>query len=332
MAHNLDINEGVASFASAREAAWHQLGTVTDEAMTAQEALAAAHLAGWNIRKVPLFAVDPETGNSMEVPGRSAVIRDNPVIADQTDVLGDVGSAYKVVQNEELTELLDTLVDESGAHFETAGAIEGGRRVFVTMKLPGHIKIGGVDPVDNYLAAITSHDGSLATTGMVTPVRIVCQNTLNVAFQDHSHMFRVRHTRGASKLLIAEARKALDFSFEYLEGFQEQAEILINTTLTQSRFEEIIAAEFGAEEGAAAATKTRTDRKLEEMVELFAEAGTQQGIRDTAWAGFNALTEWNDHFSPARGDDRETTRAIKAILDPSFKNRALSLMLKEAGV
>jgi len=325
--HDIDTTNGQSSFVSAREDAWHSLGVTLPDAFTAEQAMEHGLLGGWNVRKFPAFATDPETGLSIPMPGRNAVVRNNPVVPGQIDFLGDVGDGYHIIQNEEHAGLLNALVDESGAHFETAGALDGGRRVFVTMKLPGHLKVGGVDPVDQYIAAINSHDGSLSFTMMVTPVRIVCQNTLNLAFGRASNVFRVRHTSGAQKQMIAQAREALEFTFNYLDGFQAEAEALINTTLTQSTFEQMIEREFGAKEDASPATITRSERKVEKMAELFADANTQEGIRNTAWAGLNALTEWYDHFSPTRGEDRDTSRSVKALMDPSFKNQARQLML-----
>lgn len=330
MAHNLDINGGVASFVSARQDAWHQLGTVLPDTFTAEDALKHGMLAGWMLRKVAINAQVTEK-KQLIIPRQYAVVRNNPVIAGQFDVMGVVGENYTIMQNESLCHLLNLLVDESGAHFETAGALDGGRKVFITMKLPGNIRIGGADRVDMYICVMTSHDGSTSTIFMVTPVRVVCENTLNIALGASSNMFRVRHTVGADKIMIQQARDALDFTFDYLEDFQEKAEQLINTTLTQNMFEEIIAREFGAPEDAPASTITRTDNKLDQMAMLFADASTQAGIRDTAWAGFNALTEWYDHFSPVRGAGVNTgtedqLRSRKALLDPDFKNQALRIM------
>lgn len=325
MSHNLDTTNGKTSFVSAHTMGWHRLGRLLDHSFTAEEAMEEGLLGGWNVRKLPLLAA--AEGLQIPVPGKSAVVRDNPVVPEQVDVLGTVGDTYHIVQNEEHAALLDALVDESGAHFDTAGALDGGRKVFITMKLPGHINVGGADPIDNYIAAINSHDGSMAFTLMVTPVRIVCQNTLNVAFQRGSNTFRVRHTSGVGKAIRSQAREALDLTFNYLDGFQEQANQLIDTTLTQTAFEELITREFGAGEDASPATVTRTENKLDKMAELFADANTQEGIRDTAWAGFNALVEYADHYAPTRGNDRESARAEKALLYPHFKRQALDLML-----
>ena len=172
MAHELDITDGKASFANSRNDAWHRLGQSVGHTMTAREALDAAHLAGWNVRKMPLQVpqapvIDDNgvtTPAPLAVPDFYATVRTNP-INGRLDVLGVVGTKYEPVQNEASCNLLDALVDESGgAHFETAGALRGGRETFVTMKLPNSMvfdgKDGSKDATTYFLAALNSHDGS----------------------------------------------------------------------------------------------------------------------------------------------------------------------------
>lgn len=325
MVANLDTTNGVTAFIDSQSDAWHQLGQSVGRSFTAEEAMTEGLLGGWNTRKAPLWA-DTEAG-SLHVPGKYAVLRTNPVAPTQTDVLGVVGNAYKVIQNEEHAALLNALVDESGAHFETAGSLDGGRKVFITMKLPEHMLIGGKDQVDTYIAAVNSHDGSTPFTIMTTPVRIVCQNTLNMATGAASNMFRVRHSSGAEKIIRAEARQALELTFKFLGSFQEEAEKMIQTTLTDAAFAEIVLKEFGPSEDAAKGTVTRSMAKVEEMVALFTSAATQAEVRNTVWAGYNAMTEWADHMAPTRGDEREDARAMNAILRPELKIRARELMM-----
>lgn len=302
------------------------LGTRLEDTFTAEDAMRDGKLGGWNLRHAPVFTTDPTTGLTVPMPDRRAVLRDNPERQGKVDYLGDVGGSHHIIQNEAHAGLLNALVDESGANIEMAGSLEGGRKVFISMKLPGHINVGGVDPVGNSLLAINSHDGTMAFTLAVLPVRYACSNVINTMFGQRNNLIRVRHTSGAQTNLVAKAREALDITFKYLDNFQEEANRLIDTVMTQAQFESIIEREFGPEEDASPAAITRADKKVEQMTELFAEAQTQDGIRNTAWAGFNALVEWNDHFAPTRGEDRDTARAAKAILDPSFKNRALQLM------
>lgn len=327
MAHSIDITDGKASFVSAHTAAWHQLGTVLPDTFTAEEAMLHGHLGGWNVRKVPMLA--DLGGRTLEVPGMNVIVRDNPVRAGRVDVLSrekGVTDGYQIVQNEEHAEFINAVAHESGASFDTAGALDDGRRVFITMKLPNSTLVGGVDLVDHHLAAINSHDGTMSFTLMVTPIRVVCQNTLNLALANHVNVFRVRHTTNAEKKIRTEARRALDMSFAYIADFEDEARKLIETSLTQTQFEEIVARAFGPAEDAPPRTAARATKRLEEMFALFG-ARTQDGIHGTAWAGLNALTEWADHFSGVRGGDHDTSRAVKAIKDPAFKNQAMALML-----
>lgn len=326
--HNLDITNGIASFVTSnREDAWHRLGQTVDKPdLTALEVLTEAHLANWNVRKLPMTATDPDTGLVIPATGRAAVVRTNP-ITGQPQFISDMSARYGIIQNEDHVATLDALIDESGAFFQTAGALyDDGRQVFVTMRLPGDVKVGGVDRVDHYIAAVNSHDGSMPFSIMVTPVRIVCANTLNFALGNHLRMFKVRHTSNALKGAVGAAREALDLTFDYVQAFQDEAEALINETMTQKQFEELIVANYGAPEDAPKAVQTRADERIGEMTHLFADAQTQEGIRDTKWAAVNALAEWWDHFAPVKGDDPDAQRARKALLDTSFKDRAMALV------
>jgi len=157
--------------------------------MTARDALDAAHLSNWNVRKMALQVTQKPTltkdgvttPSPLAVPDYYATVRTNPVHGG-LDVLGVVGSKYEPVQNEASCELLDAITDESGAHFETAGALRGGRETFITMKLPNTMVFdGSQDRTEFYLAALNSHDGSSAWRGLITPVRIVCANTQSAA-------------------------------------------------------------------------------------------------------------------------------------------------------
>lgn len=304
--------------------AWHTLGETLPDAFDAQSALEHGRLANWNIRKAPLIARDD--WGTLPVPEKFAVLRDHPVTGDP-ESLGIVGDRYFILQNEELIGLLDGLIDESGAVFETAGAIDGGRRVFLTMKLPGHFRIGGVDRVDNCIAVMTSHDGTTATSIMVTPVRVACQSVLNVAFGGRSNVFKIRHVRGATARLKSQARQSLDFTFDFLDGFQTEANRMANTELSVPSFRRRIEAAFGAKDTAPPHTRTRRANQLDEMERLFTTSPSTEAVRGTAWAGLAALTEWSDHHSPVRpqGGDATLVRAKNAIMDPAFKNSALEL-------
>lgn len=306
--------------------AFDRLGEKLPQGLTAAEALESANLANWNVRKAPAYGVDPITKKTIEMTGRNAVIRDDPETGEVI-FMGDVGASYQIIQNEQHVQFLDTLVDESGSNFDRAGQLYGGRHVFVTMKLPGHIMIGGVDPIENYLAAFNSHDGSTSFSLVTTPVRVHCANMLNTVFGDSVNRIRIRHTAGLQSNMVTRVREALDISFDYLDEFQKTAEQMINTTLTESQFAQIIEKEFGVDEvDASSHAITRSQNKIESIMEIYSSSLTQDRIRGTAWAGYNALTEYADHHAPVRGENRDVARAQNSIFETWSKERALELM------
>jgi phage/plasmid-like protein (TIGR03299 family) len=305
-----------------RQHAFAQLGTDVSNLKTGQEVLESAGLANWDVRKRPLFT--EENRKRLRIKGKMAVLRTNPETGDPEEI-GTVSPKYQEVQNEELITFLDNIVDESGAHYDNAGFTRGGRRVFVSMLLPDHMKIGGIDKVQNRLVVTSSHDGSGSFQALVSPTRFFCMNQLPVMVRNAGdNVFRARHTKNVTAM-VSQAREALDMTFAYLENFQTMADRLINTEMTAMEFDAIINAAFGAKEDAPAATVTRCDNKIAQMNDLFNTGEANDNIRGTAWAGFNALTEWYDHFSPVRGAS-DTRRAEKAAFDTAWKQNALELV------
>ena len=209
MAHNLNFNNrtGKYSFFSVKEKAWHNLGQVVEEYPTSEEAIKFAGL-DYEVEKSPIFTKGAgiiENGNGiemidseLEVPNYFANIR-----TDNNTVLGVVGRDYHIVQNREAFSFFDAIVGGGdGIPYETAGALGNGERIFITAKLPDYIRVGnGDDITEKYIFLTTSHDGGGSITAAFTPVRIVCQNTLNASLRNMSNVVRIRHTSGAKQRL-----------------------------------------------------------------------------------------------------------------------------------
>lgn len=205
MAHKLNYNKrtGRYSFFSVKEKAWHGLGQIVEDYPTSAEAIKHAGL-DYEVEKSPLFAkgsgiVEVADGiviqdNEIEVPNYFANIR-----TDNNIVLGVVGKDYHIVQNKDAFSFFDSIVGNgSGILYETAGALGEGERIFITAKLPNYIRIGNSDDViEKYIFLTTSHDGSGSITAAFTPIRIVCQNTLNASLRNMSNVVRIKHTSGA---------------------------------------------------------------------------------------------------------------------------------------
>lgn len=208
MAHNINFNEstGQHSFFSVKEKPWWNLGKVIQEHPNSVEAIKHAGL-GYEVVKSPLYTPIDNLGISenglvcteqnIEVPNFYATVRN-----DNNAVLGVVGKDYQIVQNTDAFTFFDSIVGGGdGILYETAGALGKGERIFITAKLPEYIKVGRDDLIEQYIFLTTSHDGTGSITAAFTPIRIVCQNTLNAALKNSSNVVRIRHTANAKQRL-----------------------------------------------------------------------------------------------------------------------------------
>lgn len=325
MAHMLEQYEDMASFASLRQPAWHGLGTILTDEVNTLEMLEAAHLDNWNVRCEEVI-----------LPGRShrqhfATVRTNP-FDGEADVLGVVGERYKVLQNEELFAFGDNILD--GARWETAGSIKNGTVVFGSLALERETiidKNGVGDRVNSYLLVHTSHDGSLAIQASITPVRVVCQNTLNMAVgargKSAKQSFRIRHTQTVSGKISA-AREALGLAHVYMDEFDKQAQELFAAEVNGKKFFDIITAAYPKPEVDSKGSVTKWENKIDVLNDIY-KGPTQVGIKGTAWGAYNAMTERLDWFRNPRGGNAENALAAASGFDPatnSEKNRLLSVV------
>ena len=207
MAHNLNFNEqtGKHSFFSVKERAWHNLGQIVQDYPTSAEALKFAGL-DFDVVKSP---------NIHRLPDGNEVVSNNSFFTFRSDngaIPGDkLGADYQVIQNRDAFNFFDEIVGGDGILYETAGALGQGERIFITAKLPDYIKVGNNDLIEKYLFLTTSHDGFGSITAAFTPIRIVCNNTLNAAMKNHSNSIKIRHTANAQDRLKL-AHKVLGIS------------------------------------------------------------------------------------------------------------------------
>lgn len=217
MGHNLNFNEetGRYSFYSLKEKAWHELGQVSDNALKSRQVLEQAQLA-YNVIKAPLTY---RLNSGTEIISASSFFTYRE---DTEQILGDgLSDEYHVVQNVDAFSFFDEIVQGEGIIYETAGALGNGERIFITAKLPNYIRVGKDDLIEQYLFLTTSHDGSESITMAFTPVRIVCNNTLNAAMRNCANVLKIRHSAGAEQQL-KEAHKFMGM-VNTLSPLMEQA-------------------------------------------------------------------------------------------------------------
>lgn len=332
MAHAVEIGQnGEQAFASFREPAWHGLGTVFTEEKSTREMLEAAYLNNWNVRLEPVAPLVPSY-NFVSEP--FMVVRDNP-FGNGQDVLATVGERYNVLQNEELFYFGDALLD--GGRWETAGSIKDGRVVFGSLALERETVLdpnGVADVVKSYLLVNTSHDGSTAVQASITPVRVVCQNTLNIALQGVKQSFKIRHTQTVGGK-VAAAREALALTNDYLDIFEQEAQAMIAKEITKATFDKIVEAAYPRPDKDAKGAVKKWETKTDLIQEIWT-SDTNNMIAKTAWGAYNAMTERLDWFRKGRGErGAENVLAAASGFDPvtnAEKNRLRNIVLEVAGV
>jgi phage/plasmid-like protein (TIGR03299 family) len=331
MAHELESQNGVASFASFREPAWHGLGTVFTEEKNTSEMLVAANLNGWNVRLEDLEIPSQLTSDK----NYQYVVRTNPTDKTQTDVLGIVGERYVPLQNEDLFAFGDNILD-GGGRWETAGSIRGGRVVFGSLALERETVLdpnGVADVVKTYLLINTSHDGSIAIQASITPVRVVCANTLNLALgsikkkDGVKQSFKIRHTQSAEGR-IQVARETLGLANAYMDKFDIMAKLMIETEITAQQFNEIILAAYPKPDKDVKGAIKKWENKVNLINDIYT-GEFNHTIAGNAWGALNALTERLDWHRNARGTNTENMLASASGFDPAInaeKNRLLKVV------
>lgn len=322
------LSDGSYAFASARVPAWHKKGTITEGAMTASEALQLTGLDGTvSVSEQPVSTT--VNGQQLTIDNKFITYRDHP--KHGLTALGVVGNRYTPIQDSDAFEFLNYLSDESGAVFETAGALGHGERVFMSMKFPESMKLAnGQDLVDNYIVAVNSHDGTTSFNVVVTPVRVVCQNTVRLALRSATNKISLRHTANATQK-VQQARETLGIVFKYQEEFQREVDRLLAVDMSEQDFSKFVETlvPLPSRKDATQREIATIERKRAEITELW-NAPTQANVKGTGWAAYNAVVEWSDWVKRIRGEgDKDALRAERLILGigEEIKDRAHELLL-----
>jgi phage/plasmid-like protein (TIGR03299 family) len=289
MAHEISINEktGQASVFTVREPAWHGLGITVPEAVTAEEAIKLAGL-DFEVKKRKLFTRFDK--KMVEVESAKVITRE-----DTGQTLGVVGNGYTPIQNKECFSFFDNLVSEKEAIYHTAGALGSGERVWILAKLPTNMVIGKDDLIENYVLIYNSHDGSSAITALMTPTRVVCNNTLGVALRNAQNKVSIRHTKNAEDRL-RQAHEILGLSSVYRTELKSAFDIMAKTNVSQAIVDSFLSNMFDERiEGELVERSVRTKEKIKDIFESSVGGLDMKVCRGTMYGLFNAVTFFNDN-------------------------------------
>lgn len=282
---------------SAKERPWHGIGTVVQDAPTSDEAIKIARL-DWKVNQFPIMA------NGKEVTGYFANVR-----SDTNETLGIVRSRYKIVQNNEAFSFVDSIIsnDEIQCHYETAGSLFNGRRIFLLVKLPNKELLG--DEVENYLFFTNSHDGTSALTAGITNVRVVCNNTLQMAIKDAKRMWYCRHTTNIEGKK-QQAKEALGLAIHYMDSMNDIAEEMFQKKINEEIFFRKL-----FENNCAKRTEKARETIIERVHTIYNEKDDLQNFRGTAWGMYNAVADFVSNTIPQRKTSTSDDKKLAGFFD-----------------
>ena len=284
-----------------RKAPWHGLGVRVEEAPESKEALIQAGL-DWKVEQTDVYAASGE-----RILGYKANIRD----IDRS-VLGIVGDRYKIVQNEEAFAFTDGLLGE-GVKYETAGSLAGGKIVWMLAKIPEKYIISG-DAIEPYLVFCNSHDGSGAIRVAMTPVRVVCQNTLNLALKGASRVWSARHTENVMSRMD-EARETLQLANAYMSQLGRSINELQAKKLTDKKVLAMIDSLYPVSEDLSEMQKKNNLKQQEILKACYFDAPDLQGVGKNGYRFINAVSDMAYHGKPLRQTKNYNENLFRKTID-----------------
>ena len=269
-----------------REAPWHGLGTKVEEALTSKEALIASGL-NWKVEQKEIFTEDGVT-----VQGYYANVRNTDY-----KVLGVVTNRYQIVQNSEAFAFTDSLI-ENGVKYETAGALKDGKKTWILARLPETYRMVD-DKVVPYIVFSNSHDGAGAIKVAMTPVRVVCQNTLNLALNTASRIWSTNHT-GDIDSKMDDAKMTLFMAKSYMSELTKEAKRLNARKVLDDEVEEYFKELLPIPTNASELMERNVINLRNDMRMRYFYAPDLQHVGNNGYRFINAVSDFATHAKPLR--------------------------------
>ena len=280
MAHNVETIFYV------REKPWHGLGTMVSEAPASIDALIYAGL-DWRVLQKDVYTAD-----GSPIPGYKVNLRNTDNAA-----LGIVSDKYKVVQNKEAFQFTDDLLGE-GVTYETAGSLQGGRKVWMLAKMPHRYIIAG-DEITPYMVVMNSHDGSSGIKVAMTPIRVVCSNTLNLALNSARRIWTTKHTENVMSR-VHEARETLLLAETYMGELGKGIDTLSKIKLSDKKVMDFMAEFFPVEQDMPEAQRKNNQKLLADMKRRYFDAPDLTHVGRNGYRFINAVSDFATHADPIR--------------------------------
>lgn len=292
------MSHGIENLFSVRVKPWHGLGTIVEEAKTSKEAIELAGL-NWNVVNKPIYT------DGMKIPNYVANIRDS-----DNSVLGIVTNRYQIVQNSEAFDFTDSLLNEQ-VKYETAGSLFNGKKIWLLAKMHSTKILD--DEVEPYICFTNTHDGSGAVRCIMTPVRVVCNNTLNLALSTAKRAWSTRHV-GDIMQKLEQAKKSLGLANKYIEELSKTADIMANTKISEEEVNAITSSLFPINEEDSDRKKNNMKQMRDGFISCYFAPDIAK-FMNTKWGVINAAADFADHMIPNRKTEKYQENNFDRILN-----------------
>lgn len=307
------MSANVETMFSVREKPWHGLGNVVEDAPSSEDALRLAGL-DWKVIQRDVYTED-----GFHIPGYKVNVRDSDL-----STLGIVTDRYQVVQNEEAFKFTDNLLSE-GVTYETAGAIQNGRKVWILARLPQKYIIAG-DEITPYFLLMNSHDASCGIKAAMTPIRVVCQNTLNLALSSAKRVWTTKHTENIFNRMN-EARETIIFAEQYMGELGKEIDSLRKIKLSNQKVLEYMNELFPVTQDMTDVQKKNNEKLLEDMKMRYFDAPDLKDVGNNAYKFVNAVSDFATHAQPIRKTKNYRENLfIKTVEGNSLIDRAYQMV------
>lgn len=338
MPANISVVNGKAEAMYANKPAWHGLGQVLYENSTvapnSEESILASGL-GWTVEKQAVYLQ-----NGLIVPDKWATVR-----TDTGMPLGIVGNRYTVQQNVECFNFLDSLIQDGIMRYESAMALDGGRKIALLARMPEYDEIADGDDSLRYILFSTTHDGTGSINVMPTAVRVVCANTLAIAMsrgRSSGNIRSIRHTASKNARLKMAAEWISQFSTEFTL-YADKAKKLAETRYTKEQCEAYIQNLFPISREMSSRQLTNVQTRIMKVRDAFVHPSNKlPSINGSWWRLYNSVTYMIDHSTDYRvrgyRNSQEKNRMIQERRfedliggkGSKFKNDAFNLAVEMA--
>lgn len=297
-----------------RETPWHGQGTRVEEAPSSEEAIRLAGL-NWKVEQKPIYLAD-----GTEIKGSYANVRNV-----DNKPLGIVGERYRIVQNVDAFAFTDALLGE-GVKYETAGSLKEGKVIWLLAKLPNKYEILG-DKVDPYVVFTNTHDGSGAVKVAMTPVRVVCNNTLNAAINGAKRVWTAKHT-GSIQYKLDDAMKTLELADSYMRATKDTFENLYKVKMNEFTLHRVINNVIPIEEYMTERQKTNATLIRNDILFRYNEAPDLKVLDHTGARLVQAVADTVDHMTPLRETKNYKENHFKRMIEGNdLLDKSINILL-----